>query len=111
MDPSSLAQSPFAVLTLIAAPAVLTNATSVLAMSTINRMLRTRDRMHDLYATAQNSDFTESEKNRMLAQVDRVECQAELLLRLRRPIVAAWIVAFKDRRGRTHCRRGIAAMF
>jgi len=50
-------------------------------MSTINRMLRTRDRMHDLYATSQKAEFTEPEKIRLLAQVDRVERQAELLLR------------------------------
>jgi len=39
MDPVSLTQSPFAVLTFIAAPALLTNSSSVLALSTINRML------------------------------------------------------------------------
>lgn len=38
MIADSLAQSPFAVLTFIAAPAILTNASSVLAMSTINRI-------------------------------------------------------------------------
>ena len=39
-----LTQNPFAVLTFIVAPTILTNATSVLAMSAINRMLRTRER-------------------------------------------------------------------
>jgi len=34
MDAATLTQSPFAVLTFIAAPALLTNATSVLALST-----------------------------------------------------------------------------
>ncbi|RYG37906.1 DUF2721 domain-containing protein [bacterium] len=36
--------NPFAVLTLIAAPAVLTNASTVLVMSTSNRLARTLDR-------------------------------------------------------------------
>ncbi len=45
MDGNILSQSPFAVVAFIVAPAMLTNASSVLAMSSINRMLRTRDRM------------------------------------------------------------------
>jgi len=48
MEGPAFTRSPFAVLTFIAAPAPLTNATSVLALSTINRMLRTRDRMTEL---------------------------------------------------------------
>ena len=44
-DPVSLAQNPFALLSLIAAPAVLTNAASVLALSTSNRFLRASERM------------------------------------------------------------------
>ncbi len=77
MDPSSLLQSPFAPLTLVVAPALLTNASSVLAMSTVNRMVRAHDRMHDFFAKSEAgalSDF-------LTAQVDRVEKQAALLLR------------------------------
>lgn len=80
MDPTSFSQSPFAVLTFIAAPAVLTNATSVLAMSTINRMLRTRDRMHDLFAQSEAGVKDPVEAQRLLGQVNRVERQAILLL-------------------------------
>ena len=50
MEPTSLTHSPFAVLTFIVAPALLTNSSSVLALSTINRTLRTRERMHELFA-------------------------------------------------------------
>jgi hypothetical protein len=81
MGNNLLMQNPFAVLTFIAAPAVLTNATSVLALSTINRMLRTRERMHEL--------LTESQQMRgenLLAQVNRVERQGILLLR-----AMAWV--------------------
>ena len=49
--------SPFAVLTFIVAPAILTNATSVLAMSTINRMLRTRERMSSTLSTPRATDW------------------------------------------------------
>jgi hypothetical protein len=77
---ATLTQSPFAVLTLIVAPAVLTNATSVLAMSTINRMLRTRDRMHDLFSTSEQGGLRPDQSSRLLAQVARVEKQGSLLL-------------------------------
>lgn len=43
MDPN-----PFAVLSLIVAPAILTNASSVLSMSTSNRLARAVDRARDL---------------------------------------------------------------
>jgi hypothetical protein len=77
MGTDLLTHNPFAVLTFIVAPAILTNATSVLAMSTINRMLRTRERMQQLFA--------ESEKpgphgEQFLGQVNRVEKQGILLL-------------------------------
>jgi hypothetical protein len=42
MGSNLLTDNPFGVLTFIVAPAILTNATSVLAMSTINRMLHAR---------------------------------------------------------------------
>src|SRR5947207_13816632 len=86
MDAISLGQSPFAVLTFIAAPAVLTNAASVLAMSTINRMLRTRDRMHELLAQSE-SGVTVAQ--RLVAQVNRVERQGSLLLRALHSIYVA----------------------
>jgi len=79
METNFLTQNPFAALTFIAAPAVLTNATSVLAMSTINRMLRTRDRMHELFRESDSPACLHSEK--FIEQVNRIERQASLLLR------------------------------
>ena len=73
MDQVSLTQSPFAVLTFIAAPALLTNSSSVLALSTINRMLRTRDRMRELFVQSEKGMLPESEKEWLMSQVDRVE--------------------------------------
>lgn len=72
-----LTENPFGVLTFIAAPALLTNASSVLAMSTINRLLRTRDRMHEMYKQADDSAQNGPE---FLSHVNRVEKQALLLL-------------------------------
>ncbi|HEY3760195.1 MAG TPA: DUF2721 domain-containing protein [Verrucomicrobiae bacterium] len=86
MGDNLLATNPFAILTYIAAPAILTNATSVLAMSTINRMLRTRDRMHELFresASATADDPT------LIDRVNRVEQQAGYLLKALRWIYIA----------------------
>jgi hypothetical protein len=79
MDSSFLTQNPFAALTFIAAPAVLTNATSVLAMSTVNRLLRTRDRMHEMFRESEVAERIHSAK--FIEQVNRIERQASLLLR------------------------------
>ena len=87
MDSTPLTQSPFAVVTFIAAPALLTNASSVLALSTINRMLRTRDRMKELFAKSQAG--TEADASLFIEQVNRVEQQAILLLRGLRSVYIA----------------------
>lgn len=79
--PSELAQNPLAALTMIAAPAILTNATSTLAQSTLNRMFRTRDRMNELLAKSEAGNLPETEAAFLLEQVNQVERQAVLLLR------------------------------
>ncbi len=80
MQTTQFMQSPLAVLSLIAAPAILTNAASTLALSTLNRMFRTRDRMHELLKESDTKDLPEAEKTYLLKQVNRVERQAVLLL-------------------------------
>jgi hypothetical protein len=80
VDAASFSQSPFTVLTFIAAPAVLTNAASVLAMSTINRMLRTRDRMQQLFDESGRGVRSSAQSARLVSQVNRVERQAAHLL-------------------------------
>jgi hypothetical protein len=89
LDQTSLIQSPFAGLTFIAAPAILTNACSVLAMSTINRMLRTRDMMQELYARSEKGGLSNTEAEELVEQVDRVEKQAILMLAAMRFIYVA----------------------
>ena len=89
MEPTSLTQSPFAVLTFIVAPALLTNSSSVLALSTINRMLRTRERMNELFAKFDAGGLEESEAARLIEQVNRVEKQGVLLLRALHSIYVA----------------------
>ncbi|MDR3403218.1 MAG: DUF2721 domain-containing protein [Chthoniobacter sp.] len=78
-DPS-LISNPFAALSFIAAPAVLTNAASVLAMSTSNRFLRASDRMRQLADRLDRGVDTEATLAMFRVQVGRVEKQAVLLL-------------------------------
>jgi hypothetical protein len=79
MGNNLLTNNPFAVLTFIVAPAILTNATSVLAMSTINRMLRTRDRMHELFRESKNAETIRDDA--FFRQVNRVERQVMIYSR------------------------------
>lgn len=81
-------QNPFAILSLIAAPAVLTNATSVLALSTSNRFLRAGERLR--LVTAEYEKATKAEdRGWRLVHIGRIEAQALLLLHaLRRVYVA-----------------------
>jgi hypothetical protein len=88
-DPAALSQSPFTILTFIAAPAVLTNASSVLALSTTNRMLRTRDLMKEMVAHSAVGDLEPGETKRLVAQVGRIEVQAGLLLKALHAIYVA----------------------
>lgn len=89
MDIPALPVGPFAALTFVAAPALLTNASSVLAMSTINRMLRTRDAMRELYTQSERSDQDEKDSLHLLETVNRVERQGVLLLRALHAIYVA----------------------
>jgi hypothetical protein len=78
-DPVSLSQNPFALLSLIAAPAVLTNSASVLALSTSNRFLRASERMRAL--TVRYDDMkSDAARASLLKQITRVERQAAMLL-------------------------------
>jgi hypothetical protein len=79
VDPS-LVSNPFAALSFIAAPAILTNAASVLAMSTSNRFLRASDRMRFLADRLDRSDDTDATRAMFRVQVRRVESQSVLLL-------------------------------
>jgi hypothetical protein len=77
---ATLISNPFAALPIIAAPAILTNAASVLAMSTSNRFLRASERIRQLARQAE--DAAELPEGRAMygRQVERVQTQALLLL-------------------------------
>jgi hypothetical protein len=76
---SDATANPFALLTLIVAPAVLTNAMSVLALSTSNRFLRAGERLRILAAELEKVVESE-EREWRLVHITRIEKQAVLLL-------------------------------
>ena len=75
--------NPLAVLTFIAAPAILTNASSVLALGTSNRFARNVDRSRQIIASMRSA--TEPAGSEMIemyrGQLKRTETRAALLIR------------------------------
>lgn len=84
------AENPFAALSLIVAPAILTNACSVLIMSTSNRVARAADRGRELARELEASgDFDTPTATRRLAELSRAEQRSMLLLRALRSAYVA----------------------
>jgi hypothetical protein len=82
--------NPFAVLSLIVAPAILTNAASVLAMSTSNRLARAVDRARALSNQLEESpDCSTPVCVRQLHELTVAEERAVLLLKALRSIYVA----------------------
>src|SRR5579859_6241490 len=78
---SAVSDNPFAILTLIAAPAVFTNASSVLALGTGNRLARVVDRARFLTAEMRKStNFTSQHSRMLLTQLGRTEKRSRLLV-------------------------------
>ena len=74
--------NPFAVLTLIAAPAVFTNASSVLALGTGNRLARVVDRTRTLSRSLKTEPPKEkAESDIWMRHLERLEQRARLLVR------------------------------
>jgi Protein of unknown function (DUF2721) len=72
---------PFSILTVVVAPAVLTNASSVLALGTNNRLARVADRTHAV--TAQLSELEPGARDYEVskAELPALQTRAQLLLR------------------------------
>ncbi|HQX52473.1 MAG TPA: DUF2721 domain-containing protein [Planctomycetaceae bacterium] len=85
MDPN-----PFAVLSLIVAPAILTNASSVLIMSTSNRLARAVDRARELSKQLEETiEFSSVEAQRRLKELFATERRTLLLLQSLRSFYVA----------------------
>ena len=76
-----VADSPFAVLTLIAAPAVFTNASSVLALGTGNRLARVVDRTRTLVKDLHGGEIDAATRKLWVSHLDRLEKRGALLVR------------------------------
>jgi hypothetical protein len=76
-----VAESPFAVLTLIAAPAVFTNASSVLALGTGNRLARVVDRTRQLAKDLHGAEIDPATRNLWVSHLDRLKTRGSLLVR------------------------------
>lgn len=83
-------QNPFAVLSLIVAPAILTNASSVLIMSTSNRLARGADRARELSKQLEETaNLNCTEAQRRLRELSASEQRTLLLLRALRSFYVA----------------------
>lgn len=76
-----IAENPFAVLTLIAAPAVFTNACSLLALGTANRLARVVDRTRYIARELHSSRAHDEVTDLWVNQLSRLEKRGSLLVR------------------------------
>jgi hypothetical protein len=74
-------ENPFAVLTLIAAPAVFTNASSLLALGTGNRLARVVDRTRNLVRELHDASLEAETKTLWVSHLTRLEKRGALLVR------------------------------
>jgi hypothetical protein len=72
---------PFSILTIVVAPAVLTNASSVLALGTNNRLARVADRTHAVIAQLAKLEPGARDREIWAAQLPDLQTRAQLLLR------------------------------
>ena len=81
MEYTSVAAAPFSILTVVVAPAVLTNASSVLALGTNNRLARVADRAHAVTAQLEKLEPGAKGHEASAAELVTLQTRAQLLLR------------------------------
>jgi Protein of unknown function (DUF2721) len=72
---------PFSILTFVVAPAVLTNASTVLSLGTNNRLARVADRTHAVTAQLAKLEPGARDRDTWAAQLPDLQTRAQLLLR------------------------------
>ena len=77
----TLVADPFSILTVVVAPAVLTNASSVLALGTNNRLARVADRTHAVTTQLAKVEAGARDREVWTAQLPLLQTRAQLLLR------------------------------
>ena len=88
-DPTILMSNPFAALSAIAGPAILTNACSVLALGTSNRLGRVVDRTRILIQEIEALKPQESERIARQQLIEALDVRAHLLLKALRLFYAS----------------------
>jgi len=86
---TSLGGNPFGVLTSVVAPAILTNASSVLALGTGNRLARVVDRTRVVAGELAAREPGSLDYQAWAAQLDRLQVRAQLLLKALRTFYAS----------------------
>jgi hypothetical protein len=86
---ATFADSPFAALTVVVAPAILTNASSVLSLGTSNRIARVVDRTRVLAAGLAVIDPASARAEAYREHLGRLKLRAHLLLRALRCFYAS----------------------
>jgi hypothetical protein len=81
--------NPFGVLTAIVAPAILTNASSVLALGTSNRLARVVDRTRVVYSDLARTGPGSQDYGDWMEQLNALRLRASMLLRALRSFYAA----------------------
>jgi hypothetical protein len=89
MQYPNISNNPFAVLTAIVAPAILTNASSVLALGTSNRFGRVVDRTRVVAANVASYEPGSAEHQAWNGQLDVLQSRAQMLLKALRLFYAA----------------------
>lgn len=85
----SPAENPFAVMTAVVAPAVLTNACSVLCLATSNRIARVVDRTRAVAGDMSNMQFDHPEYAVRLRQIERLRVRNGFLYKALRLLYTA----------------------
>jgi len=86
---TSLGGNPFGVLTSVVAPAILTNASSVLALGTGNRLARVVDRTRVVAVELAAREPGSPDYQAWASQLDRLQVRAQLLLKALRAFYAS----------------------
>jgi hypothetical protein len=86
---SPLNDNPFAVLTAVVAPAILTNVCSILCLGTGNRLARVVDRTRIITAELASLESGSPEYQGRMSQLERQQVRAQLLLRTLRIFYAS----------------------
>jgi hypothetical protein len=76
-----ISESPFAILTFIAAPAVFTNAASVLSLGTGNRLARVVDRTREISVELRRDAIDDALNQMYMRQLTRLDLRASRLVR------------------------------